>query len=206
MQSTQYSSLRQWLPLSSSPSNSSPPPPLWSLGFLWGKPCSIFPFCLLYKGSLQQSRSLSKGHRVPRMIRFSENRVIRRDSGFRRYEQCLFSEAEGTSGRWFTSENRKYLPWLACEFRLHSVVGVRTSVRWGTLEGWGWQRGLWTRGATDLRGLEVPAARGGTGGSRETVCVHGNKTKTKGTEQMSDITIYLMCCCQDKSDKIHKRP
>lgn len=206
MQSAQYSSLRQRLPLSSSPPNSSPPPPLWSFEFLWGKPCSIFPFCLLYKGSLQQGRSLSKGHRVPRMIRFSENRVIRRDSGFRRYELCLFSEAEGTRGRWFISENRKYLPCLACEFRLCSMVSVRTSVGWGTLEGRGCQGGLWTRGAADLRGLEGRAARGRTGESKETVSVHENKTKTKSTEQMSDITIYLMCCCQDKSDKIHKRP
>ena len=35
---------------------------------------------------------------MPRGILCSENRIIRRASGFRRYELCLFSDTAGTRG------------------------------------------------------------------------------------------------------------
>lgn len=60
----------------------------------------------------------------------------------------------------FISENRQYLPRLLCELRLSSRGGCEDAS--GARDSWevGWQRGLWTRGAADLKGLEGRAAGG----------------------------------------------
>lgn len=40
---------------------------------------------------------------------------------------CLVMQQE-QEGDFISLENRKYLPWLLCEFSLHAAMGVRTLV------------------------------------------------------------------------------
>lgn len=71
---------------------------------------------------------------MPGVIRSSENRVIGRDSGFRKYALSLFIDAAGTRGSFIYFGEQKYLPWQFCERRLSFGVDVKTSEEGGTLE------------------------------------------------------------------------